>query len=306
MTDPSPTWPQASPLGLGTEDRNPATVQIDTLDSQAAIEAILAEDLVGVQAAIGAAGQLAELVEAAQERLAAGGRIHYFGAGASGRLAFIDVTESRPTFGLEDVFVWHFPGGAPALLDSAIDEEDAEAAGAAEAGELGPKDVAIGVTASGSTGYVRGALAAARGRGAFTALITNQSGAVLSDGVDLALEAATGPEALTGSTRLKAGTATKVLINAFSTALMIRAGRTWSNLMTHMLATNTKLDERAVRILVMATDAPEAECRQALGECEGDLPVALTVLLSGAAPSAAQEALAAGGGVRAAVRALGG
>ena len=305
MTDPSPTWPQASPLGLGTEDRNPATVQIDSLDARGAIEAILAEDLVGVQAAIGVAEALAELVEASAERLRAGGRIHYFGAGASGRLAFIDVTESRPTFGLEDVFVWHFPGGAPALLDSAIDEEDAEGSGAAEAGGLGPYDVAIGVTASGSTGYVRGALAAAREQGAFTALITNQAGAALSGGVDLAIEAATGPEALTGSTRLKAGTATKVLINSFSTALMIATGRTWSNLMTHMLATNTKLDERAVRILVMATEAPEAECRQALAACEGDLPAALTVMLSGASPAAAQEALAAGGGVRAAVRRLG-
>lgn len=305
MTDPAPSWPQASPLGLGTEDRNPATMDIDTLEAQTAIEAILAEDLVGVQAAVGVAGALAELVEAAEKRLRAGGRIHYFGAGASGRLAFIDVTESRPTFGLEGVFAWHFPGGAPALLDSAIDEEDAEGSGAAEAAVLGPDDVAIGVTASGSTGYVRGALAAARERGAFTALITNQAGAALSDGVDLAIEAATGPEALTGSTRLKAGTATKVLINAFSTALMIRTGRTWSNLMTHMLATNAKLDERAVRILVMATEAPEAECREALAASEGDLPAALTVMLSGATPEAAREALAAGGGVRAAVRRLG-
>lgn len=304
MTDPAPVWPQASPLGLGTEDRNPATREIDSLPPQQAIEAILAEDLVGVQAAIGVAGALAELVEAAHERLSAGGRIHYFGAGASGRLAFLDATESRPTFGLEDVFVPHFPGGHPALLDSAIDEEDAETAGASEAGALAAGDVAIGVTASGSTGYVRGALAAARERGAYTALITNQAGAALSESVDLAIEAATGPEALTGSTRLKAGTATKVLINAFSTALMIRAGRTWSNLMTHMLATNTKLDERAVRILVMATDAPEAECRQALADCAGDLPAALTVLLSGASPAAARKALAAGGGVRAAVRAL--
>ncbi|WP_147917126.1 N-acetylmuramic acid 6-phosphate etherase [Ruania zhangjianzhongii] len=305
MTDQTPTWPQASPLGLSTEDRNPAMMDIDTLDPQAAIEAILTEDLVGVQAALGVAGQLAVLVEAAHERLQAGGRVHYFGAGASGRLAFIDVTESRPTFGLEDTFVWHFPGGAPALLDSAIDEEDAEAAGAAEAGSVTSADVVIGVTASGSTGYVRGALAAAHERGAYTALITNQSGAVLSRGVDLAIEAATGPEALTGSTRLKAGTATKVLINAFSTALMIRAGRTWSNLMTHMLATNTKLDERAVRILVMSTEAPEAECRAALAAGDGDLPAALTSMLSGASPAAAREALAAGGGVRSAVRRLG-
>src|SRR5699024_7465613 len=155
------------------------------------------------------------------------------------------------------------------------------------------------------TGYVRGALAAARERGAFTALITNQAGAVLSHGVDLPIEAATGAEALTGSTRLKAGTATKVLINAFSTALMIRAGRTWSNLMTHLVATNTKLDERAARVLTMATDAPDVECRDALSEADGDLPVALTAMLAGVHADAARATLNAAGSVRAAVRALG-
>jgi len=288
-----------------TEDRNPATVDIDSWPAQRSIEAILAEDARGVQAAVQVSDRLAELVEAAHERLQTGGRIHYFGAGASGRLVFVDATESRPTFGLEDVFVWHFPGGAPALLDSAIDEEDAEAAGDREARALRPGDVAIGVTASGSTGYVRGALAAARERGAFTALITNQAGAVLSHGVDLPIEAATGAEALTGSTRLKAGTATKVLINAFSTALMIRAGRTWSNLMTHMVATNAKLDERAVRVLAMATDARESECREALSAAEGDVPVALTAMLAGVDAVAARDALAATGSIRTAVAALG-
>src|SRR5699024_12204469 len=126
------------------------------------------------------------------------------------------------------------------------------------------------------TGYVRGALAAARERGAFTALITNQAGAVLSHGVDLPIEAATGAEALTGSTRLKAGTATKVLINAFSTALMIRAGRTWSNLMTHMVATNAKLNERAERVRAMATDEREGQSRDAHSAAAGGGPQALT------------------------------
>lgn len=289
-------------LGSNTEARNPATLDIDTWPAQRAIETILTEDLAGVRAALNVADALAALVEAAHLRLRAGGRIHYFGAGASGRLAFIDATESRPTFGLEDVFVWHFPGGAPALLDSAIDEEDAGAAGSADAEQIGVGDVVIGVSASGSTGYVRGALAVARQRGAFTALITNQAGAELSDQVDLAIEAATGPEALTGSTRLKAGTATKVLINAFSTALMIRAGRTWSNLMTHLVATNTKLDERSVRILTSATEASEAECRSVLAAAAGDLPVALTAMLSGAEPAPARAALATTGSVRAAVR----
>ena len=290
-----------------TEDRNPATADIDTWPTQRAIEAILGEDAHGVQAAVQVADRLANLVEAAHERLQAGGRIHYFGAGASGRLAFLDASESRPTFGNPPgLFTAHFPGGEAALLDSTIDAEDAGTAGGLDAAAVAPDDVAIGVTASGSTGYVRGALAEARRRGAFTALITNQAGAALSSEVDLPIEAATGAEALTGSTRLKAGTATKVLINAFSTALMIRAGRTWSNLMTHLVATNTKLDERAVRVLVMATDASEEECRAALSAADGDIPVALTAMLSGAEASAARDALAATGSIRAAVGTLSG
>lgn len=288
-----------------TEDRNPATVDIDTWPTQRAIEAILGEDAHGVQAAVQVANGLAELVEAAHERLQAGGRIHYFGAGASGRLAFLDATESRPTFGNPPgLFTAHFPGGEAALLDSTIDAEDVGTAGGLDAAAVAPDDVAIGVTASGSTGYVRGALVEARRRGALTALITNQAGAALSGEVDLPIEAATGAEALTGSTRLKAGTATKVLINAFSTALMIRAGRTWSNLMTHLVATNTKLDERAVRVLAMATDASEEECRAALSAADGDLPVALTAMLTGVDADAAGAALASAGSVRGAVYVL--
>lgn len=289
---------------MSTEGRNPSTVGIDTWTAQQAIEAIIVEDLAGVRAALGVSARLADLVEEAHTRLEAGGRIHYFGAGASGKLAFVDATESRPTFGLEDAFVWHFPGGSRALLDSAIDAEDASAAGATDAAGVRACDLVIGVSASGSTGYVRGAVGHARRCGAFTALITTQQGAALSSEVDCAIEAATGAEALTGSTRLKAGTATKVLINAFSTALMIRAGRTWSNLMTHLVATNSKLDERAVRILMMATERPERECRELLAACDQDLPVALTAALTGTEPEVARAALAAEGGVRAAVRQL--
>ncbi|WP_420111990.1 N-acetylmuramic acid 6-phosphate etherase [Pseudactinotalea sp.] len=289
---------------MSTEARNPSTVAIDTWPARQAIEAILSEDLVGVRAALAVSADLAGLVEEAHTRLCAGGRVHYFGAGASGRLAFVDATESRPTFGIADAFAWHFPGGSAALLDSAIDAEDEGAAGIADAADVGAGDLAIGLSASGSTGYVRGALAEARRVGAFTALISTQSGAALSTEVDCAIEAATGAEALTGSTRLKAGTATKVMINAFSTAVMIRGGRTWSNLMTHLVATNTKLDERAVRILVMATERPEHECRDLLAACDHDLPAALTAALTGADPQAARAALEAGGGVRAAVRLL--
>lgn len=253
-----------------TEDRHPGTADIDTWEPQAAIEAILTEDLAGVHAALNVSAELTSLVEQAHTRTRAGGRIHYFGAGASGRLAFLDATESRPTFGVEGLFTAHFPGSPEALLDSSIDREDAEAAGTEDAGTLTSDDVAIGVTASGGTAYVRGALAEARHRGAYTALIAHRASASLSNSVDLAIEAATGPEALTGSTRLRAGTATKVLFNAFSTALMMRSGRTWSNLMVQMVATNSKLDERAVRILAMATSRPSVECGRVLAACEGE------------------------------------
>jgi len=290
---------------MTTEDRNADTIEIDAWPSQQVIASILNEDLTGVQAALAASAELAELVEASYRRLQVGGRIHYFGAGASGRLAFLDATESRPTFGNPpDLLTAHFPGGAAALLDSAIDEEDAGAAGCRDAAGVQPDDVVIGVTASGGTAYVRGALTAARAHGAYTALITNQSGPALSADVDLAVEAVTGPEALTGSTRLKAGTATKVMINAYSTALMIRMGRTWSNLMTHLVATNAKLDERAVQVLMSATGAQEGDCREALAQSDGALPVALTAMLSGADAAVAEEVLAESGSIRAAVRAL--
>ncbi|MFB4284572.1 N-acetylmuramic acid 6-phosphate etherase [Nonomuraea sp. MTCD27] len=296
--------PQVAPP---TERRNPRTADIDTLESADVLRLLLDEDARAVEAAHAATGPLARAVDEAHLRLGRGGGVHYFGAGASGRLAVLDATEITPTFGVaRELFTAHFAGGPGALTDSSVDREDAEELGAADAATLGESSVAIGITASGSTPYVAGALRAARAAGALTVLITCNPAAPLRELAEILVVADTGPEALTGSTRLKAGTATKVLLNAFSTALMIKAGRTYSNLMVGLVATNAKLEARAVSLLVEATGEDAAACRAALAEADGRIPEALVRLLTGCPPERARAALAAHPGVRAAVAALGG
>lgn len=283
-----------------TEDRNPRTTDIDLWPSDRIVEALLDEDATAISAAREAVPALAVAIDRALERTAAGGRVHYFGAGASGRLAVLDATEATPTFGTPPgFFTAHFPGGGPAVLDSALDHEDAAQAGYADAAVLTAGDVAVGLTASGTTRYVAGALRRARETGALTVLLTCNAGSPL--GADVAVVAATGPEAITGSTRLKAGTATKALLNAFSTALMVRSGRTYSNLMINMVATNEKLHGRAVRVIEMAAGAGAGEAAAALARCDGDLPLAVLHVLSARPVEDCRHALGAGGGVRAAL-----
>lgn len=290
-----------------TERRNPRTFDIDTLDSAGILRLLHDEDARAVEAVRAAGDDLARAVDAAHERLELGGTVHYFGAGASGRLAVLDATEITPTFGApRELFTAHFAGGPAAIADSSIDQEDSEALGAADAGGLDATSVAVGITASGSTAYVAGALRAARAAGALTVLITCNPDAPLRALAELVVVADTGPEALTGSTRLKAGTATKVILNSFSTALMIKAGRTYGNLMVGLVATNTKLDRRAIGLLAEATGADEATCRTALADAEGSVPAALVRLLTGRSPEQAASALRTNPSVRQAVRALGG
>lgn len=292
--------PEQSP----TEARNPRTVGIDTVSAQEIIGLLQNEDAHAVHAASAASAQLAAAVDEAGARLRRGGRVHYFGAGASGRLAVLDATEVTPTFGADpELFTAHFPGGAAALADSTLDLEDADTLGERDAGELRPDDVAVGVTASGSTAYVAGALRIARRTGALCVLITCNPQAALLQACDLPVVADTGPEAITGSTRLKAGTATKVLLNSFSTALMIKAGRTYSNLMVGLVATNDKLRDRSVGLLVEASGQPRERCTVALEEAGGGVEAALVSLLAGTSVERARRALAEHSGVRAAVAA---
>ena len=286
-----------------TEGVNPRTWSIDEVPTLRVVQMINEEDA-RVPAAVAAVlPRLAALVDEAAARVGAGGRVHYFGAGTSGRLGVLDAAELLPTFGIaDDVVVAHQAGGAPALLRAVEDAEDDEDGD--DAGEVAAGDVVIGLTASGRTPYVGAALQAARAVGAATALVTSNPRAPLAGLATYLLVVDTGPEAIAGSTRLKAGTAQKLVLNTFSTALMIRLGRTYRNLMVDMRATNAKLRGRSIELLKYATGASDDRCAAAL-DAFGELKPALVALLTegdGAEPSdparvpAVRAALDAAGG----------
>lgn len=281
-----------------TEQRNPRTTDIDLMSTMGILGAINAEDRRVPEAVAAVLPQVARAVDFAVEALRSGHRVHYFGAGTSGRLATLDAAELVPTFNVPaDWFIAHHAGGARALRQAVEDAEDDAKAGAAEVAEaVAPGDFVLGLTASGRTPYVLGALAAASRLGARTALVSGNPAAVTPPGVDVLIAVDTGPEAIAGSTRMKAGTAQKIILTAFSTATMIKLGRTYSNLMVSMRATNAKLRGRTVRILREATGMSMADCSDALTEAEGDLKVALVHLLSGEDVANAAKALAASDG----------
>jgi N-acetylmuramic acid 6-phosphate etherase len=278
---PASTAPSAGHVRVEspTERINPRTVDIDRVSTEDALRMLNAEDRLVAPAVTAVVPDLARLVDEAAIRIRAGGRVHYFGAGTSGRLAVLDAAELLPTFGLGDVVVAHHAGGTAALVEAIEDVEDSEDDGAAAAEAVATGDLAIGLTASGRTPYVGGALRAARRLGAFTALMTSNPQPALADVSDLVLAADTGPEAITGSTRLKAGTAEKLMLNGFSTVLMVRLGRVYSNLMIDMQATNAKLRGRSVEVLVQATGASFDDCTEVLAAA-GDIKTALLVLLT--------------------------
>ncbi|MEV0425788.1 N-acetylmuramic acid 6-phosphate etherase [Micromonospora sp. NPDC050495] len=287
-----------------TETRNPRTLDIDRLDTLTLLRTLHAEDA-RVPAAVAAAlPRLAEAVDLAVTALRRGGRIHYFGAGSSGRFGVLDAAEVPPTYGLPPGrFVAHLAGGDRAMTAAVESVEDSAEAGGAAAGGLTALDVAVGLTASGRTPYVAGALRAARTRGARTVLVSGNPAAPLDDLADVHIAVETGPEAVMGSTRMKAGTAQKLVLHTFSTATMVRLGRTYSNLMVDVVATNAKLRGRVLTTLVAATGVEEATARQALAAAGGDLKVAIVTVLTGTDAATARGRLdAAGGHVR---RALG-
>lgn len=275
-----------------TEERHPGTTSIDT-EATLDILVLLNDDDAKVAPAVAEVlPELATLVDRAVDAIRAGGTVHYFGAGTSGRLAVLDAAELLPTFNAPDgLFVAHHAGGLGALLRAVENVEDDVAAGRSEADAVEPGDIAIGLTASGRTPFVGGALERARELGAVTALVTSNPDADLAAHADHVLVARTGPEVLTGSTRLKAGTAQKLILNSFSTAVMIRLGRTWSNLMVDVVATNAKLRGRVVRILQEASGEGEAEARAALEQAGGELKPALLSMLAHVEADTARSAI---------------
>lgn len=282
-----------------TEERNPRTEDIDTLEPLALLERINDEDALVPAAVRRALPQLAVLVEAAVTSLRRHGRVHYFGAGTSGRIGLLDAAEIPPTYGLSpDVFVAHLAGGDAAVRVAQEGSEDDDVQGAAEAGAtVRPEDTIVGMAASGYTPYVCGALQAASTVGAHTALITSNPSAPLAAYADTVICLDTGPEVITGSTRMKAATAQKLALNAFSTAVMVRSGRTWSNLMADVVPSNNKLRGRLLVMMTQATGASYERCDAALGAAGGEVKTALVTLQTGSSMEAARHALAQADGV---------
>ncbi|WNV91715.1 N-acetylmuramic acid 6-phosphate etherase [Umezawaea sp. Da 62-37] len=276
-----------------TELRNPRTLDIDRMSTLDVLRAINVEDHVVPDAVAAVLPDVARAADLAVLALRAGGRVHYVGAGTSGRLATLDAAELPPTFNTPpDWFLAHHAGGQEALVRALENVEDDDLGGAAQIRtHVTAGDLVLGVTASGRTPFVVGALREARAMGARTVLVSNNPVAPAPCEVDVLIALDTGPEAIAGSTRMKAGSSQKLVLTSFSTAVMVRLGRTYSNLMVSMRATNAKLRGRTVRILREATGLAEQECTDALAGSGGDLKVALVHLLSGVPFARAAEAL---------------
>ncbi|MFE0594007.1 N-acetylmuramic acid 6-phosphate etherase [Micromonospora echinospora] len=281
-------------VGAPTERRNPLSADLDLMSTRDMLAVINEADRRAPAAVAEVLDEIAAAVDLAVAALRDGHRVHYFGAGTSGRLGVLDAVELIPTFNTpRHWFCAHLAGGQGAMWRAVEDAEDNHATGAAEANEcVASGDVVVGLAASGRTPYVLGALAASRARQAATVLLCANPEAEAARDVDVFIGVDTGPEVVTGSTRMKAGTAQKLVLNAFSTAVMVRLGRVYSNLMIDVVATNAKLRGRMITILVEATGCSEELCRQALNAADGDLKTALVSLVSGADVTRARAALA--------------
>lgn len=265
-----------------TERRNPASVAIDTFDPRQLVDLFVAEDRTVPDAVGRVAAEIAAAIVLIETAFRRGGRLCYLGAGTSGRLGVLDASECPPTFGTPPEMVQGIiAGGYGALLKSVEGAEDDAGAGAAEVDQrtLDSNDAVVGIAASGNTPFVRGALARARERGVATILVTcaEPSGEVVRL-CDVVIHLEVGPEIVTGSTRLKAGTATKLVLNMLTTGAMIRIGKTYGNLMVDLQASNAKLRERGERIIMEVLGVPRAAAREALAGADGKVRTAIVMV----------------------------
>ena len=283
---------------LPTEARNPRSEHIDELSTLDMLRVINDEDATIAAAVRTALPQTAAAVDAISVRFDRGGRLFYIGAGTSGRLGVLDASECPPTFSVPaGLFVGIIAGGDSALRKSSEASEDSPAAGADDlaAHSLTSQDSVLGIAASGRTPYILGALTRAREIGAFTIALTCAPGSRMASVAQLAIELATGPEVLTGSTRMKAGTATKLVLNMISTGVMIRQGATFGNLMVNVQPTNAKLIDRAQRIIAAATHCDLSTAAMLLAQ-GGSVKVAIAMQKLGLSREAAEARLSASGG----------
>lgn len=289
-----------------TEQRNPDTVDIDLADAARIVELLNRQDRLVPEAVWAVRDPIARAIEMVERAFRAGGRLFYVGAGTSGRLGVLDASECPPTFGSPpDMVQGIIAGGAAALVrGSEGAEDDVDAGGeAVEARDVRAGDVVFGIAASGTTPYVRGALARAAARGAGTVLLscTDPPRDLLAN-VDIAILPKVGPEALTGSTRMKAGTATKLVLNTVTTGAMIRMGRAYGNLMVDLVALSDKLKDRGERIVMEVCGVEREAARRALADAAGHVKTAIVMLKRRVDRAGAERLLAeAGGYVRRAV-----
>jgi len=292
-------------LPRATEQRNPRTRGLGAMSTNGILRAIHREDAVVAGAVGRALPAVARAVAAIVAALSRGGRLFYVGAGTSGRLAALDAAEIPPTFGTPARLVQAVIAGGRRALTSAVEgAEDNKTQGARDlaARRLTARDAVVGITASGSTPYVLGALEYARRRGAVTIGITSNPGTPISRLACISIVTETGPEAVTGSTRMKAGTAQKMVLNMLSTAAMTQLGRVHDNWMVGVALTNQKLRQRGLRILAEASGASVAKATRALSLSRHDLPIALIMLKRGVDVRTAQRLLhRAGGNLRTAL-----
>jgi N-acetylmuramic acid 6-phosphate etherase len=284
---------------LLTEQANPASARINEFKTAEVLAIINAADS-GVAAAVGREiPRIAPVVEAIARAFEQGGHLVYIGAGTSGRLGVLDASECPPTFNVPpDLVRGIIAGGEGALTRSSEASEDDPTAGARDLVEsgFGPGDVLVGISASGRTPYVLGAVAKAREMGAITCGISCNPGSELSRAVDYPIEPLTGPEIIAGSTRMRAGTATKLVLNMISTAVMIRLGYVYGNLMVNVQPTNRKLEERARRIIQQATGIPFEDTAALLEQAGRSVRTAIVMHQKKISREAAEQLLAAANG----------
>lgn len=290
---------------LLTEARNPQTMELDSMTPLEIVTAMNREDARVPESIRPQLPNIAQCVAWATEAIRSGGRLIYMGAGTSGRLGVLDAVECPPTFGVSpDVVVGLIAGGDRAFVKAVEGAEDSRELGKADLEAIGltPKDLVVGIAASGRTPYVLGGLAYANSLGCKTAAISCNPGSALGKEARLAIEVAPGPECLTGSTRLKAGTAQKLILNMISTATMVGCGKAYSNLMVDVMQTNEKLVVRAQNIVMEATGVSRDSAKEAIALAGGSCKLAVTMILADCTVEEAKERLErCGGSVRQAI-----
>ena len=284
---------------LTTEAANPEWAEIDTWPTGRLVAGMIDADRGLYDAIASCTDAIGAAVDGIVERLSRGGRLIYMGAGTAGRLGVLDASEIPPTYGTDpSLVVGVIAGGSTAVTQAVENAEDDVEAGARAMGDLEVRetDTLVGIASSGRTPYVLGGLAEASRRGALTIGLTNNAGSAVGAASDIAIEVVVGPEFIAGSTRLRSGTSQKLVLNMLSTLTMVKLGKTYGNLMVDLRATNEKLRVRAVRTVVAATGASEAEAATAVQGAEGSVKTAILMVIEGVDAAEARARLSAANG----------